>query len=908
MRREGGASRWIVEHDQAVVVPDVAEDPFVANSMLPEFGLQAYAGVPLTTGEQVIGVLYVMNQEPHSYSEEDLRFVSALASRAASAVIKAKLYEDLRFARDKLESQVTERTASLNVAVADLHRKNQALREAEMATRAERDFSHKLIQSLPGVFYLVNPERRFLRWNQNLEQVTGYSGDELRAMLAGQLFLPEELGRVTESFMTVLTSGSAEVEASFLTRDGRRIPYFFTGLRVMSGGVPCMVGVGVDISERKRAEALMRGHKQILERIATAAPLPVVLEELVRFVEAQDESLLCALQVLGPAGLHVRCVVAPSLPAEYNQAIENLPIGPCVGSCGTAAFRQEAVIVEDIATDPLWVDYRDLALAHGLRSCWSTPVFDATHKVLGTFAIYERRPGRPSERHLRLIDIATQVASIALSRVRDEQELRESELRHRLMAEIMAGYSFAYRIPPDGEIKLEWATRPMEQVIGYSEADLKEDVSFRGLIHPEDRSGQQAALERVMAGEPEIMEFRLRTKGGLWRWLRCYNRPEWSETERRVVRILGAAQDITDRKQAELELRRSETRLEEAQARAQLGSWELELAGLRGTWSAEMSRLHGRDPALGAPLFSEFLDLIHPEDRPLVVHVQAQLAASTQPISHEYRTHPTLGPVRHLAATVEVIRDASGQAVRAVGTTQDITGRKQAEQAVEKSRTQLRALLARLQRARELERTRIAREVHDVLGQLLTGFKMDLAWCERRVAKITEEPLRRALEEKLSGTTQLTDTMIESVQKISRELRPSVLDNLGLAAAIESEARQFQERSGIACQAVLPTEEFALEADRATEVFRIFQEALTNVARHAQATRVRIRLVRNADSLELEVADNGLGISEDKLSNAESLGLLGMRERAAAMGGEIQLGNAPEGGTTVRLTIPEKTV
>jgi len=198
----------------------------------------------------------------------------------------------------------------------------------------------------------------------------------------------------------------------------------------------------------------------------------------------------------------------------------------------------------------------------------------------------------------------------------------------------------------------------------------------------------------------------------------------------------------------------------------------------------------------------------------------------------------------------------------------------------------------------------MAREVHDVLGQLLTGLKMDMSWWERRFTQITDERLRRSLEEKVEETSRLADVMIESVQKISRELRPSVLDNLGLGAALQFEARQFQERTSIACEVSVPSDLFALEPDRATGMFRVCQELLTNVARHAGATRVNIALSQTAAEFKLEVRDNGRGIRADELSSPRSLGLLGMKERASLLGGQLDLRGDPGGGTTATLTIP----
>jgi signal transduction histidine kinase len=242
--------------------------------------------------------------------------------------------------------------------------------------------------------------------------------------------------------------------------------------------------------------------------------------------------------------------------------------------------------------------------------------------------------------------------------------------------------------------------------------------------------------------------------------------------------------------------------------------------------------------------------------------------------------------------------------MRALNEAEERRKRRRAEEHLEESREQLRALLARMEHLREEERTRIAREVHDVLGQLLTALKMDLALLERRLRKIADENLREAMLDRLGEILRLADTMIESVQKLSRELRPSVLDTLGLGAALQFEARQFQERSGIKCE-IIPLEESAsVDSDCATGIFRIFQEMLTNVARHARASNVTISFCQKKDMIQLEVTDDGRGIRPEEIASPHALGLLGMAERARLLGGQLQIRGEAVRGTTVTLTIP----
>jgi PAS domain S-box-containing protein len=234
----------------------------------------------------------------------------------------------------------------------------------------------------------------------------------------------------------------------------------------------------------------------------------------------------------------------------------------------------------------------------------------------------------------------------------------------------------------------------------------------------------------------------------------------------------------------------------------------------------------------------------------------------------------------------------------------EIAERKRAEEELKNSREQLRALAARLQSVREEERRQIAREVHDELGQALTGLKMDLSWLISKLSEAGVKARRHSIADKIQSISNLINTTIKTVRRIATELRPDVLDDLGLVAAIEWQVHDFQKRTGIKCEFTPGVEDIGLDQDRSTAVFRIFQETLTNIARHANATRVNTRLRKDTGNIMLEVEDNGRGITEEEISNSKSLGLLGMRERAFLLGGEVNITGRREKGTTVTVRIP----
>jgi len=221
---------------------------------------------------------------------------------------------------------------------------------------------------------------------------------------------------------------------------------------------------------------------------------------------------------------------------------------------------------------------------------------------------------------------------------------------------------------------------------------------------------------------------------------------------------------------------------------------------------------------------------------------------------------------------------------------------------LEQVRSQLRNLSHRLQSVREEEKARLAREVHDELGQDLTALKLDLAWMERRLA---EHP--KSLEEKIGSMSRFIDETIGKVQKISTELRPAVLDVLGLAEALKWQTREFQNRTGLNCELTIDPDPLELDQERSTALFRIYQETLTNIIRHAKADSVHVQCRRTAECVELIVMDNGCGVDPEKISDPHSLGLVGIRERALACGGEITIEGQPGAGTTVTARLPLAT-
>jgi PAS domain S-box-containing protein len=412
--------------------------------------------------------------------------------------------------------------------------------------------------------------------------------------------------------------------------------------------------------------------------------------------------------------------------------------------------------------------------------------------------------------------------------------------------------------------------------------------------NPEDREAFFATLRR----ESSIRDFeaQFRRKDGKLLW----GRTSASNVELNGIPcILSVTQDISEAKAAAAEvLRVSEERLWLVQQLGGIGTFETELPSGRLRISRQMAEILG--------LASDELEIgiegvprvFHPEDRSLF-EAQHALLAVGNPIHFEFRIVRPGGEVRWLEVSAKALLDNAGKPIRGIGAAFDITGRKQIENRLRLSEEQLRALAARLQTANERERLRIAQELHDQLGSTLTGMKMDLDWMLRKRGEGGEEWVSA-----VQNTINSIDSTIAQVRRIATGLRPELLDAVGLPAAIEWHTEQFQRRTGILCAVHVHEALVSLSNDREIAVFRIFQEAMTNIARHSRAKSVLVTLEQNKTEAILAISDNGAGFALDSIEQKTSLGVLGMRERARFLGAQCCIESAPGAGTTITVRIP----
>ncbi len=449
-----------------------------------------------------------------------------------------------------------------------------------------------------------------------------------------------------------------------------------------------------------------------------------------------------------------------------------------------------------------------------------------------------------------------------------------------------------------------------ESILGYTQRALwdMKPLFVSALAHEAEQASHRQhlrALAEADFGQSIQREFRLRGVEGDWVWLRGHDTVFSLNPDGNPDQILGIAFDITAQRLAMEELASDETLFRSLAETTRVIPFEMSLDTGRFTYVGPQA-----EALLGHPVQDWFrkdgwLSLVHPDDRDMAVQFMYPPSSHPGPevdFQTEFRMRRTNGQDLWVRELVRYGRGAD-QRLRARGFLFDITEAKNHEEELKTTRDRLRELALWNQNVREDERANVAREIHDELGQALTLFRIDLGWMENRLGRFAPTRALDALTEKVNDMKKLVDGTLRTVRRIISNLRPAVLDELGLKAAIEWQAEEFSRRVGIRCQveaATIPDP----GNDTAIAIFRIFQEILTNVLRHAHASRVDVRFTCDGQSLMLAVSDNGRGFSTVDLGHSKSFGLLGMRERARALGGSLEIISKKGCGTTVIVALP----
>lgn len=809
--------------------------------------------------------------------------------------------------------------------------------EEELLT-SERKY-RELVENANSIILRWNREGHVTFLNEFGQTFFGYSEQEILGHHVMGTIVPEEetTGRNLRPLMDDICAHPEKYEQNTnenMLRNGQRVWIAWTNKIVFddAGQVKEVLSIGSDITKRREAEqAVLRRNRQLQVLARTAEQINSVLETpvVMRTLVASAMELTGATD--GAAGLVVNDQMVFT---EYNRKGKLLPIDfkfdPGYGVPGWVMQTHTPYVSHDAEHDPHVVPEIQKQLA--FCNLADVPILGREGKLLGCFEIHNKTEGPFDEADVELLKglaanaaIALENTQLLMERQRAEETLRKSEERMRLFYDLPL---IGMAIVSPNQKWLQFNDKLCE-ILGYSREEMK-GLTFLDLTHPDDMERSMTHFNRVLAGE--IDGYSLDKK-----YVRKDGRQVDVSVAVRCVRhanglvdyFVSLVQDITERKRMEGALRESEYRYRHLFSHAPISIWEEDFSAV-GDWMDELR-------AKGISDLAEHLDT-HPGSlhealsliRVLDVNettlkafeasckedlfdslnrvfteetyqgFRSELLAiweGKNQMDFEFTAQTLKGRrldcLMHWIAPVESGHKVLSRVIVAIA---DITERKLAEKELKRSEAELRALSTHLQTVREDESTRIARELHDELGQTLTGIKMDLSWLMQR---LENQP---ALLDRARETLQLADSTVQVVRRICTELRPGVLDDLGLVAALEWQASDFERRTGIQCVFTSSDEELALPAESATALFRICQEALTNVARHAAASHVSISLVKDQTTLSMKITDNGKGIGKIDMDKADSFGVVGMRERAALLGWSFSIENVPNGGTCVSIT------
>lgn len=730
-------------------------------------------------------------------------------------------------------------------------------KRAEAVILKEKVFSENIVDSLPGIFYFFDQTGKFLRWNRQFEVISEYSAAEIAGMHPTDFFADSEKDYISSRIMEVFTLGKSDAEANFKTKNGKLIPFYFTGAFLEYEGQPCLLGTGIDITERRKTEAKLQEERVLLRTL---------IDHLPDYIYVKDAALRhlinnkAQVALLG-AGSEAETIGKTSQEYALGSLDESLENDRRILETGSAMVSQEEFI-RTATGEQRWL------------LTTKVPVKNAEGKLA------------------MLVSISRDITARKLA----EKELEASNERFEMIARTTNDAIWESDLI-SGQ---HWANPTHQRLYGLEPDDpIPTEEDWENRIHPGDRLRIVADLKAALQSNAQSWIAEYRFLDGEQNYISIYDRTYIDRNEKgEATRMLGSMMDISDRKKAEEKLRQNEEKYRLLFSNSPLPLWVFDLKTFQFLDVNEAALRHygySREEFLSMTILD-----IRPQEEIGRMIKQAQTIQSG--VRHS-------GIWKHLKKNGTLI-DAeinshdityNGRQARLV-LANDVTDRIKTEQLILETSEQLRQLSVRLQEIREEERMHMAHEIHDELGQRLTVLKMDVSWINRKI-----QPENTVVKEKIKSTLELLDGTIRIVRKIATDLRPGILDDLGLIPALEWQSKEFEERAGIKVTFQSNMSEIALPATVTTGLFRIFQESLTNIGRHAAASFVEASLIRKSNVIVLTISDNGIGFDTTQLGSKKTLGLMGMKERTLGIGGEYTITSTPGKGCTVIVSIPYST-
>jgi PAS domain S-box-containing protein len=784
-------------------------------------------------------------------------------------LIQAK--QEIQSLNEELEQRVIERTRELAAANEELKREIAERQRAEDALRGSEDRLRLVIDTVPALIHTGLPDGQLDFFNQRWLDFVGLSLEDLSGWKWTAAIHPEDVAAMVERWRAALATGEPyEHEARVRRADGeyRWMVHREVPLRDEWGNIVKWYASSIDIEDRKRAEEALRQNENGLRLVLETLPVGVSVTNRTGDIVLVNAA---SKRIWGGtiAGGHERWEQTKGYWHDSGQRI-----APESWASVRALFKGETSLNELI----------DIETYQGQRKIIrnsAAPVRDSEGLIVGAIIVNE--------------DVT--------NRVRAEEALNESETKLKQAQRLAHVGSWDWDLRTN---KVTWSDE-LYRIFGLEPGTIMVAGDATSFIHPDDQDLVWSTVQGAVANKERYsFYYRALRPDGTERIVHSRG-AVLTDEHGEPIRVFGATQDVTERKQAEAAQREAEQKYRDIFENAGEGIFQ----------STPDGRFIAANPALALMYgFASAEDLIQSlQDISLQVYVdpvrreefKRQIEAQGAVRGFEHEVFRQDGGRLWISVNAHAVRDAQGAVQYYEGTAQDISERKVAEEKMKATSEQLRALSASIQSAKEEEGTRIAREIHDELGATLSSLRWELEEVGEVISGSRYPSQSGELRKKIESMLTLTDTAVNEVRRIASELRPTALDELGLSEAIEWQARQFQERTGIVVQCDCALEAIELKREQSTAVFRIFQEALTNILRHAQATRVSIRMKEEDGEFILTITDNGRGITDAEKLGQRTLGLMGMRERAHLIGGEVDITGSNGKGTVVTVRITTST-
>jgi PAS domain S-box-containing protein len=867
---------WAIKGDALFEVPDAAQDERFSDNPLVtgDPNIRFYAGAPLRTADgHRVGTLCVIDRQPREL----------LPSQRAALVVLAR--------QVVLQFEMRRNLAELSEVRAALEAETQRLARAEAVQRRAEQFMRGTIDALQDNIAIIDADGVIVHVNQAWEAFarSNASAQALVVCMHGANYLAVcdralargavEAGQVAGAARAMLagqTSGEFQLE------------------------YPCHAP-----NEKRWFEVRVTGFVAGAERFAVLSHRNITARFLAQREVLSLNSSLEARVLERTGELESVNARLRASEARFLSIFDNASVGAVVIDRDGRMLRANQAMSVITGRDAAWLassSYGDIVHPDDRASLLELRARLLDGQIPGY--VTEARFVRPSG------DVAW--VTISVSAVRNSAGLVTQTMA--LVQDVSQQHHAAYErdqffersqdifVIADLKGAIHRSNPACQRILGYSAEELAH-LHYLDLVHPDDRAVTLPELGRLAAGAPlELIDVRLRDKAGRYHDLR------WSATlwgERGL--ILAVGRDITARQAAERALQEREAMLARAEHMAQMGSCYLDTEQGNVRCSRGFLELAGLPQPTESRSIDDILPIFVEQDRALLQQAIDRVVSLGEPAEVPCRLRRSDGVERELQIFIEPRRNPDGQITGVSGACLDVTEFRLATRQAQLSEQRLRALADRLQRIREEERTRISREIHDELGQMLTALKIDLTLMARDFAGDGAMPPRERLHEDVVSMCNMIDATLQAVRRIARQLRPEMLDALGLVPAIEWQASEMQARTGLHCSVHASDALADIDSRRATALFRIAQEALTNVVRHAGATSVSIVLQREGDALQMTVQDDGKGFDPETGGPSMSLGVLGMRERAQAQGAIFELDSRPGSGTRVTVRLPLTT-